>query len=1006
MRREKIVVDLTDSSEEDNGTKRMKTESRPVPKPAAPICVLTDDDDDSCNESLSSRINKNKKRRKRITILDDSSDEDEAHVTGEHQPERDSISFEVNHLDCDLEAAIEASRRESAQTTPPVSNCNFDDIDFDEPFDEPPSSPVPRVPVQTVPAAARPAARPVPEPAAAVSRSAPKPGMFHNDDEELTRCPDLPAGYQLPAEPMPPPPKFTASTSMIGKPGAKTPRNNLEQMIEYVSTFSLEGRIRQLNPGKRIDMTKLKRSITEETDSTKGTALPREYGVYDRPSDNVPFVYEPPKNAHPETSHTATSASASSHTHTNGAGSSSAMAISLDDIDWDEDILMEDGDPVPSKHKSGPRTSSPIAGPSTSSSSSSSGPAPALAREFKPVSTASSADAHNVSLKDYEQNDGCDPELKRTDYPHSNQMFHYFRNIFKLENFRKNQLEVMNATLLSHDVFCLMPTGGGKSLCYQLPALCSDGTTIVISPLKSLIYDQVTKLQELNINVANISGDMSSADISEVYKQLKQKPVSIKMLYVTPERIGASPALKDVFDEMYRKKTMSRIVIDEAHCVSQWGHDFRPDYKKLNVMRERYPGVPIMAVTATANPRVRVDVCAALKIQSAKWFIQSFNRPNLKYEVRQKCKDSLTEMMDMIRYKYAKDSGIIYCLSRKDCDKTAGILRSNGISSSAYHAGLTDEIREKVQKQWITGKVKVICATIAFGMGIDKADVRFVFHYCVPKSMEGYYQEAGRAGRDGKLSQCILYYSPGDVTRLRKIITGNKPISRQSDSERAALKVHIDNLNTMTYFAQNRSVCRRIQLMRYLGEPCASSSLCLRDREASCDNCESDQLFIEKDVTEEARKLVETVHALYSGSGKKDWSQMHYMSILSGSTMKKLVDMKHDRLPGHGLLKSWAKSDAALLFRKLIMDQYLKEKVTMNRAGMANVFIVTGPKSGELLNRHFSTLKITMPLQHDPMASNTTSKVRKTPASTATTFTYANEDEYEDDNFDDSIDDY
>ena len=372
-----------------------------------------------------------------------------------------------------------------------------------------------------------------------------------------------------------------------------------------------------------------------------------------------------------------------------------------------------------------------------------------LARHFRSIENTPPAD---TSYHEYEQNCANEPELK-IDNKYTADILYNLREVFKMESFRKNQREIMNAALLEkddlpgHDVFVLMPTGGGKSLCYQLPALIKPGITIVISPLKSLIYDQVTKLEALGISVAHLSGDMSKSEVREVYKGIQQNPPAYKLLYVTPERISASPAMKDIFKKMYANGVIDRFVVDEAHCVSQWGHDFRPDYKKLGILKKEFPKVPIMAVTATANKRVRVDVCAALNIGSAKWFIQSFNRTNLKYEVREKRKDSEEEMIDIIRAKFLSESGIIYCFSRNDCSRMAGSLRKAGIKAQAYHAGLTDVQRTSVQSSWLSGKSKVICATIAFGMGIDKADVRYVFHFCVPKSMEGYYQEAGRAGR-------------------------------------------------------------------------------------------------------------------------------------------------------------------------------------------------------------------------------------------------------------------
>lgn len=253
-----------------------------------------------------------------------------------------------------------------------------------------------------------------------------------------------------------------------------------------------------------------------------------------------------------------------------------------------------------------------------------------------------------------------------------------------------------------------------------------------------------------------MSGDMSHADFRRISDNLNRNPPSIKLLYVTPEKLFSSESLPRLLHMLHSKKYIARFVIDEAHCVSQWGHDFRPDYKKLYTLRQDYPNVPLMALTATATPRVRTDIMKQLNLVECKWFLCSFNRPNLQYVVKPKVGGPATikDIVETIK-KSPSASGIVYCLSRKECDETSGKLLEFGIRASSYHAGMTDNNREQVQKDWISERIKIVCATIAFGMGIDKADVRFVFHYSMPKSIEGYYQESGRAGRDGKKSLCI-----------------------------------------------------------------------------------------------------------------------------------------------------------------------------------------------------------------------------------------------------------
>lgn len=533
-------------------------------------------------------------------------------------------------------------------------------------------------------------------------------------------------------------------------------------------------------------------------------------------------------------------------------------------------------------------------------------------------------------------------------FPHSQEMMKIFHKRFGLHQFRFNQLEAINATILSEDTFVLMPTGGGKSLCYQLPACVLPGVTVVISPLKSLIVDQVQKLTTLDIPATTLTGSITDSEAGRIYMQLSRKDPIIKLLYVTPEKLCASNKLISALHNLYERGLLARFVIDEAHCVSQWGHDFRPDYKRLHELRQKYPKIPMMALTATATPRVQKDILNQLNMTRPQVFTMSFNRTNLKYTVLPKKPKKVGEECTMwIKKNYPRDSGIVYCLSRKDCDDMAQSLQRSHILALAYHAGLGDSDREYVQTKWINQDgCQVICATIAFGMGIDKPDVRYVIHASLPKSVEGYYQESGRAGRDGDISHCILFYSYSDVHRIKRILTMDK------EGDRQAKATHMNNLHSMVHFCENMMECRRIQLLAYFGEMKFNRSFCKEHPDVSCDNCAKPNQYKVRNVSDDVKKIVRFVQENCEKVGQRfgRTAQQNRLTLnmlvdifLGSKTAKVQTGM-------FGTGGAYSRHNADRLFKKMVLDNILMEDLYITQGGQAVAYISAGDKAMNVLS--------------------------------------------------------
>ena len=503
------------------------------------------------------------------------------------------------------------------------------------------------------------------------------------------------------------------------------------------------------------------------------------------------------------------------------------------------------------------------------------------------------------------------------------------KTTFGYDEFRPMQQEVIASVLSGRDTLAVMPTGGGKSLCYQIPALLFGGITLVVSPLISLMQDQVAFLVENGVSAVFLNSSLEWGDYLDAVQRIKSG--SVKLVYLSPEALAADRTQSILHDA---NLPVSCITIDEAHCISEWGHDFRPDYLEISNIRAQFADAVCLALTATATAQVRADITANLRMQTPEVFVAGFNRANIFLEVRPK-RSALREVVDCLE-QHSGESGIIYCFSRKQVDKLTEQLKDSGYSALNYHAGLSDEERRSHQQQFIRDKVRIMVATVAFGMGIDKPNVRFVIHYDLPKSLEEYYQEIGRAGRDGLASHALLLYSAGDARKIRSFF---EEAADSANSERL--------LQAMLKFASART-CRRHFLLSYFGERFVPAEL---DGQIAafpcCDVCSAPPSPL-TDVTIPAQKFMSCIYRTQSRFGLS-----YIVDVLLGSKQKRIIENGHDKVSTWGIGRELSKEDWFALSDALIYAGLVE------KTGDYNVLIITENGKRTLASR----AKVELPVE-------------------------------------------
>ncbi len=481
--------------------------------------------------------------------------------------------------------------------------------------------------------------------------------------------------------------------------------------------------------------------------------------------------------------------------------------------------------------------------------------------------------------------------------PDSPNLTALLKQYFGYASFRPLQEEIIRDALAGRDVMALLPTGGGKSLCFQLPALARGGLTVVVSPLIALMKDQVDALTASGVPATFLNSSLNANDARARLRGLHNG--EYRLLYAAPERLMLSGMLADL-----ERWGVNLFAIDEAHCISEWGHDFRPEYRQIAQLRDRFPQVPFMALTATATERVREDIAEQLKLRDPARYVASFNRPNLNYRISAKT-GAYGQVLDFLRA-HPRDSGIIYCQARKTTESLAEKLRADGIKAAPYHAEVPKDERSGNQEGFLRDEIRVICATIAFGMGINKPNVRFVIHYDLPKNIEGYYQETGRAGRDGLPSECLLLFSPGDVQKYLGFISEKPP---------AEQVIAREQLSQMVHYAEC-SGCRRVELLAYFGEDSAEENC------GACDNCLTPRATF--DGTVAAQKFMSCVFRIRQASDFGTGLN-HVIEVLTGAQSERVLKWGHDKLTTYNIGHEHTRSEWAAIGRELIRLGYLRQ---------------------------------------------------------------------------------